>query len=636
MTENPDLLQQFMNALPGQLVFNLDEKYRLIRCNASFEQRFGLTADPDQILPVDRIFPLKSGRSAESVFKRVLEGHNEKDQTENTGTSAEITAFTLFLRPILIDAKTRHILGVLIQNSFIMSENVRYSIDVYHSLMEILPDSVLILGTDGTIKDFSRQSLKILGTRINSDLLNKSIYDFISMRDKEGFQKQLNSLADQTGYLRSETTFVPKIGDRFIGDTHMALMTRGESKMDRIIITIRDMGKYRDMIQNLEYRLEEFKKMLNYQPSYIWSKKMYENGQELFSYMSPVVEQVTGYPKEFFNNDPKSILNIVYKDDIAFVAEHFENFNSAFDEAVSFEFRIIHADKSIRWLRSDMVVDYLPTGFRQIITATTDITDQKTAEIELERSERKYRLISENTRDVIWTADFNRNFTFVSPSVFSMTGYEPDYFIENDVNKLFEATTTDKLKKQFDSLLEENRGMTAPILYQAKFFRKDGSEGWCEIKMSQFYNKGKLEGIQGSFNDISQRKHIERVLISEQKSAVDKLLGTQSLFFRVDGNGHVLSHSGKMISDFQDIANGGKSLFSCFSGDSALTLNDLFEENPDCVCDKILSTENGTYRLFGTRHGDSADIFLLDQSELARHREHLIENISMIQLILWS
>lgn len=75
-----------------------------------------------------------------------------------------------------------------------------------------------------------------------------------------------------------------------------------------------------------------------------------------------------------------------------------------------------------------------------IIGIVQDITDQKNAEIALKESEKKYRIIADNTLDVIWMIDLaTLRYSYVSPSVHAVRGYTPEEVMNAPLEHSFTA-----------------------------------------------------------------------------------------------------------------------------------------------------------------------------------------------------
>lgn len=91
------------------------------------------------------------------------------------------------------------------------------------------------------------------------------------------------------------------------------------------------------------------------------------------------------------------------------------------------EFEIVGLKGTHRWLETHAVplLDY-KGGITGLLGLTRDITERKKADQRLRESEERYRLLAENSHDVIWTLDLaERRFTYISPSVERLRGYTP-------------------------------------------------------------------------------------------------------------------------------------------------------------------------------------------------------------------
>jgi ABC-type amino acid transport substrate-binding protein len=51
------------------------------------------------------------------------------------------------------------------------------------------------------------------------------------------------------------------------------------------------------------------------------------------------------------------------------------------------------------------------------------------------KNEEKYKLLAENTRDVIWLSDLQLNLSYISPSIEKMVGYTPEEFLDLPLDK---------------------------------------------------------------------------------------------------------------------------------------------------------------------------------------------------------
>ncbi|MCK4700729.1 MAG: PAS domain S-box protein, partial [Bacteroidales bacterium] len=147
-----------------------------------------------------------------------------------------------------------------------------------------------------------------------------------------------------------------------------------------------------------------------------------------------------------------------------------------------------------------------------IVGAITDITDRKNVEEAIRKSEEKYRLLADNSIDVIWQMDLKLAFIYVSPSVKNMMGYTVDEWVGT---RLFQhASRKDFIKMAKNALFAIKQYKEfKQIAFDAVMLRKDGTEIPVEIKGRLLLNKKGLPiGLQGTTRDITERKQAEEEL----------------------------------------------------------------------------------------------------------------------------
>ncbi|RAV98199.1 PAS domain S-box protein [Pseudochryseolinea flava] len=275
-------------------------------------------------------------------------------------------------------------------------------------------------------------------------------------------------------------------------------------------------------LKNLNQALEEKEAKLT--ASEKLHRLLTENQQDIvavfdldnkFQYVSPSIKTVLGYdPSELIGTVGR---DIVHPDDFAGLEDPRQIAKNGIKRTHP-QFRLRAKTGDYVWIeaRSNPIAN--ENGeIIGIQTVNRDISERIAAEEILMEAQSRYRLVSENSRDFIALHTPEGLYSYVSPSVKDLLGYEERELLGTSG---FELIHPDDMQTIVEHAKED--ALKGKIVANAQFRmrRKDGNYIWVESYTKPILDDaGNVTAVQTSARDITVRKKSELQLIDAKEKA---------------------------------------------------------------------------------------------------------------------
>lgn len=220
-----------------------------------------------------------------------------------------------------------------------------------------------------------------------------------------------------------------------------------------------------------------------------------------FARVNPAWESVLGYTRDEVVGRP--FIEFVHPDDLETTVARFAT-RVAGDAPGGYENRYVCKDGSYRWILWNSTP--LQDGLRY--TTGRDMTSRREAEGAVRESEERFRLLAENSTDVITRVSTDSIMRYVSPASQELYGYDPEEMVGHSAWDYINPEDHPALR-QASSAVRLPSGHVHTVEYRAR--RRDGSSVWVESKVRTLWDPatGEPLGFHNTTRDISDRKHTE-------------------------------------------------------------------------------------------------------------------------------
>jgi PAS domain S-box-containing protein len=271
-----------------------------------------------------------------------------------------------------------------------------------------------------------------------------------------------------------------------------------------------------------------------------------------YAYVSPSTEKLRGYKhEEVMSQTMDQVLAPEsFQRAVGIFLKEFElemnGMRHQPDWSMTLELELICKDGSTVWTEVNISLIYDESGNpKGILGQTRDIGERKRAEEALRSSEAKYRFLTENMNDIVWTADLNFNITYDSPATERILGFTVAERMTQKAEKMITPESYAHILKTLSAELERENELGADpnrsVKLELEYYHKNGSTVWMESVVTAIRDdSGKLVGMQGVSRDIMDRRRAESALRESERRFRTIFQKSLDIIVTLDGSGSMV------------------------------------------------------------------------------------------------
>ncbi len=417
-----------------------------------------------------------------------------------------------------------------------------------YDIIQFLPDPTFAIDSNGIVIAWNQAIEEMTGVPAK-DMIGKGNYEYAIpfYGERRPFLIDLVSLSDED-LLHSKYASIRKDGDILIAETSLPrpldryaiLAAKASPLYDEngaivgAIETIRDITEQRRFEEALQESEERYRLTLDAANEGIWDWD-YSTGNAFFS---PRWYTMLGYEPGEMPGSYATWRSLIHPDDVGEAEAYIQNHIRQGKGNFRLEFRMQTKDGGWRWiLARGKIVGRDAEGMPlRLLGTNTDITGRKEGEDALQKSERLYRLITENMTETILIMDLSLRFTYVSPSMESLLGFTAEEAVAQSLDEVLAPESLTNAMQVFQEAMErEASGEPVGVVsLDLETYRKDGSIIWVNNTMKFLRNSdGVATAILIVGRDVTEQKRAEEearknsLLIEAMLDGIPDIVGLQ-------------------------------------------------------------------------------------------------------------
>ncbi|MFY8020287.1 MAG: PAS domain S-box protein [Bacteroidia bacterium] len=400
-----------------------------------------------------------------------------------------------------VDQENGYLIGIVedINSSKLNQEKLKQQDLLFSAILDNLNDIVIQVDTNLIITYANKRCETITGWSPN-ELIGKSVSHFSSkiddiiqaeilsfypeIRNFEGFEFPLSTKFQKYIWVKINAKPLVNAKNEITGITCS-------------ISSIQDVKDYQNELNKVNVRLHGI------------SQNTFESNivinliDKKVEYVSSNYKTITGIDLQVSEEGFNEFEKIIHPDDYDWYTKKFISDIENKVKSRILKFRITQKNGKVIWVRESAIIRYNNDGIpSEYSSAITDISSLIEAERKAKENFEKFRIIAENSKDMVSLVNLNGVCEFVSGSVQNF-GYQLGDF---DGQKIFNYIYAEDVEL-VSSLFSKQELNDLNEIIEFRILKKDGNPVWVEANLSVFQDvEFHPLGLVLNIRDISERK----------------------------------------------------------------------------------------------------------------------------------
>ena len=400
----------------------------------------------------------------------------------------------------------------------------------YRTLFEVFPQIIFLIDAKGTISDVNEQITELLGYTTH-EALGKNLCSspFFTEETQDLLKKIFSIKTSRTSTTYDDIEMLSRHGEKRNGALHVSPLKNRHSKIVGHLVIISEISEQKHLVETAQIEENSIASSIN--------------ALMLADIRGTITRVNDSFLKMWGYNDEKDVIGKSFA--------HFWKIQEQYLEAMQIlrtkgewvgELTGMKNDHSFQVQLSAQVIEDECRNQSYIIGSFVDITKYKIAVQAFSESEKKFRVVLDNSLYMMYQMDVGKgDYEYVSPSSLKVIGYSPQELTSlghKQREELIHPEDRERVKQQLAELLNEQKSTTPNMrVLEYRIQHKTLGYRWMSDTCSTILDDNHRPiALVGNIEDITDRKKVWDALVkSEEKyrilaeTSADGVLTTDAL-----------------------------------------------------------------------------------------------------------